>query len=161
MAERVILERPDPRLYETCAAVEAFDDSVRTLAQDLVDTLYATAGMALSAPQLGDLRQVLVMDHSGNQSAPEVYVNPVILARSAPGLVQESCLSLPGVEGTVLRHTRVRVRAQDERGASFERDLEGMPAVSLQHEMDHLEGTLFVDRLVWFSRLRRRLLGAA
>jgi len=161
VTERIILEQPDPRLYERSAAVERFDDKVRSLAADLVDTLYATAGVALSAPQLGELQKVLVMDHSGTQSAPEVYVNPTILERSAPGLVQESCLSLPGVEGTVVRHTRVRVRARDDRGVEFERDLEGMPAVSLQHEMDHFEGILFVDRLVWFSRLRRRLLGAA
>jgi peptide deformylase len=163
MSQSPILEYPDPRLQQPCAPVSDFDDSVGDLAGSLLDTLYATTGIALSAPQLGDLRQVLVVDMSADRSAPEVYVNPEILARKRPGLVEETCLSVPGIAGNVMRHTRIRVRARDARGEPFERDLEDMHAVALQHEMDHLAGVLFIERLSWLKRLRLRkqLAGAA
>ncbi len=156
MARQAILEYPDPRLRQRCAAVLSFDDALRQLVRDLLDTLHATSGIGLSAPQTGALRRVLVMDHSGNATAPEVYVNPMILARSAVGIVEESCLSVAGVTGNVVRATRVRVQAQDQTGTSFERDLEGMPAVCLQHEIDHLDGKLFIDRLMPWRRLMLR-----
>ena len=92
-------------------------------------------------------------DTSGERTDPQIYINPQILSRAAPGIVEESCLSLPGVVGNVIRRTRVRVHAQDRFGAEFERDLEGMDAVSLQHEIDHLDGKLFVDRLSPIRRL--------
>ena len=157
MPERPILEYPDPRLRERCAPVATFETALARLVDDLFDTLYATSGIGLSAPQLGALERVLVMDHSGSATAPEVYVNPELLQRAAIGLVEESCLSLPGVTGNVFRATRVRVRAQDPTGATFERDLDGMPAVCLQHEIDHLDGKLFVDRLMPWRRLLFRL----
>jgi len=155
--ERPILEYPDPRLRERSAPVASFDDTVARLVDDLFDTLYATSGIGLSAPQLGTLQRVLVMDHSGSATAPEVYVNPELLQRSATGSVEESCLSVPGITGSVFRPTRVRVRAHDRTGATFERDLEGMPAVCLQHEIDHLDGKLFIDRLMPWRRLLIRL----
>jgi len=155
--ERPILEYPDPRLRQRSAPVSIFDDDLGRLVGDLFDTLYATSGIGLSAPQLGTLQRVLIMDHSGSASAPEVYVNPELLQRAAIGIVEESCLSVPGVTGNVFRATRVRVRAQDQRGAAFERELEGMPAVCLQHEIDHLEGKLFIDRLMPWRRLLIRL----
>jgi peptide deformylase len=96
------------------------------------------------------------MDLSGNATAPQIFVNPEILASARPGLVEESCLSVPGVVGNVVRATQVRVRAQDRNGQTFEGDLEGMHAVCLQHETDHLDGRLFVDRLSWIRRLRAR-----
>ena len=157
MPQLPVLAYPDPRLAETSAPVSDFNHSVQELADNLLDTLYATTGIALSAPQLGDLRQVLVMDLSEDHSAPQIYVNPSILARRRPGLVEESCLSVPGVVGNVVRHTQIRVRASDVHGEIFERDLEGMYAVALQHEMDHLVGKLFLERLSWFRRLRLRL----
>lgn len=157
MAERPILEYPDPRLRERSAPVASFDATVDRLVDDLFDTLYATSGIGLSAPQLGALQRVLVMDHSGNATAPEVYINPELLQRAAIGIVEESCLSVPGVTGNVFRATRARVRAQDRTGAVFECDLEGMPAVCLQHEIDHLEGKLFIDRLMPWRRLLFRL----
>ena len=160
MSQRPILEYPDPRLRQRATPVTTFDDAVGRLVDDLFDTLYATSGIGLSAPQLGALQRVLIMDHSGNASAPEVYVNPELLQRSAIGLVEESCLSVPGVTGNVFRATRVKVRAQDQRGAAFERELEGMPAVCLQHEIDHLEGKLFIDRLMPWRRLLLRLRAA-
>lgn len=159
MAVRTILEHPDPRLRAVCAAVEVFDDGLRALADDLVETLHATSGLGLSAPQVGDLRRVLAMDHSADASAPRLFVNPVITRRAAWGLVEESCLSVPGIVGNVVRATRVRVRAQALSGEPFERDLDGMPAVCMQHEIDHLDGKLFIDRLNPLRRLQLRLKG--
>ena len=159
MARRSILEYPDPRLRQRSAPVEQFDDDLSCLIDDLIETLHATGGIGLAAPQVDDRRRVLVMDHSGNATAPDVLVNPVIVADATPGLVEESCLSLPGLEGNVIRATEVRVQAQDRHGATFQRDLSGMEAVCLQHEIDHLDGRLFLDRLPLLQRLRIRMAG--
>ena len=162
MARLEIIEFPDPRLRRQAARVTAFDESLNQLVDDLIETLSGTGSLALSAPQVGDLREVLVVDIPDDELRPRVYVNPEILGRSAWGLVEESCLSIPGIVGNVFRATQVRVRAQDRGGEVFERDLEGLNAVSLQHEMDHLAGKLFVDRLSVFRRLLlRRKLAAA
>jgi peptide deformylase len=153
MAVLAILEHPDGRLRQRSAAVTRFDGALGRLADDLLETLYDKGGIGLSAPQVGAEGRVAVMDLSGSAADPHVFVNPVILSRSAFGLVEESCLSVPGVVGSVFRATRVRVRAQDRGGQSFERDLDGMHAVCLQHEIDHLEGKLFIDRLWFWQRL--------
>jgi len=158
MPRRPILEYPDPRLRERSAPVTAFDAGLARLVEDLVETLHATpTGIGISAPQVGDLRQVLIMDLTESRTEPEVYINPEILSRSVPGLVEESCLSIPAVVGNVVRSTQLRVRAVDAEGRPFERDLEGMHAVCLQHEVDHLEGKLFIDRLPLLQRLRFRI----
>ncbi|MEQ8663842.1 MAG: peptide deformylase [Gammaproteobacteria bacterium] len=151
MARRPVLAYPDPRLCRPASVVEHFDASLAALADDLRDTLAATPGIALSAPQLGDLRQVVVIDVPADGVAPAFYVNPRILSRSAWGFVEESCLSVPGASGLVLRATRLRVAAQTLDGTPFACDLDGMHAVCLQHECDHLAGKLFVTRL-WFLR---------
>jgi peptide deformylase len=156
MALLPILQYPDPRLRLRAAPVAAFDADLARLIDDLLETLYATQGIGLAAPQTGDRRQVVVIDLSGSASAPQVYVNPEILVSAVPGLVEESCLSVPGVVGNVVRATQVRVRARDRSGQAFERDLDGMHAVCLQHEMDHLEGKLFVDYLSDLKRERIR-----
>jgi len=156
MAYLPIIEYPDPRLRERSEPVTIFDAELGQLVDDLIETLHATKAIGLSAPQANVFRQVLVTDLSGNASDPQVYINPEILAKSVPGLVEESCLSVPGVVGNVVRATQVRVRAQDRSGKMFESNLEGMHAVCVQHEMDHLVGKLFVDRLSWFRRLRLR-----
>jgi len=156
MPKRDILEYPDPRLSAPSAHVAVFDESVGRLAEDLLDTLYSTRAIALSAPQIDDRRAVLVMDLTEDRTAPQIYVNPQILSKKAWGFVEESCLSLPGVVGNVLRATEVRVRASDPDGAAFERDLSGMDAVCLQHEMDHLDGKLFIDRMSIFRRMSVR-----
>lgn len=158
MATRPILEYPDPRLRIPAEPVIEFDDSVDRLVDDLFDTLYATSGIALSAPQIGDPRQVLVADLSGDASAPEVYINPEIVASAMPGIVEESCLSVPGVQVKVVRATRIKVVASGRFGEGMERDLEGMSAVCIQHEMDHFEGKLLIDRM---SMLRRWWVQAA
>ncbi len=157
MARLEILEHPDPRLREKAQPVTVFDEELSRFIDDLFDTLYATGGMAFSAPQVGDGRRVLVMDLTKDRTDPQVYVNPEESLRSAWGLVEESCLSLPGVVGNVMRATKLRVKAQDRDGTVFERDLTDMAAVCLQHEMDHLDGTLFIDRLSFLGKLYLRL----
>ena len=147
-----VLEYPDPRLQEQSLPVEVFDDHLLQLADDLIDTLHASSAIGLSAAQVGVLRRVLVMDHSEDRSMPEVIVNPDIVYRSRLGLVEESCLSVPGVVTNVLRATEVCITGYDPHGNSFERELTGMPAVCLQHEMDHFDGKLLVDRINWFRR---------
>ena len=151
-----ILEYPDPRLRIPSTPVIEFDDDLHGLIDDLLDTLTASKAIGLAAPQVNDRRAVLVTDVSGVGADPRVYVNPEILLESTPGLVEESCLSLPGVVGNVIRATEVRVRSRDRHGEVFERELCGMDAVCLQHEMDHLAGRLLVDRLSLIERLRIR-----
>lgn len=156
MARREVLEYPDPRLRLTSKPVQAFDDALAGLVQDLFDTMYAGKAIGLSAPQLDVQQEVLVMDLSDDASAPQVFINPEIVDSARPGFVEESCLSVPGVVANVLRATRVRVRAKDVDGEPFERTLEDMAAVCLQHEMDHLVGKVLVDRLSRFRRWRLR-----
>jgi peptide deformylase len=161
MAVLPILEYPDPRLRLRGEPVAHFDASLSRLVDDLCDTLRASKGIGLAAPQVGDRRRVLVIDLSGGAEPPEVYVNPEIHERAVPGLVEESCLSVPGVVGNVVRATQLTASARDRDGTPFERRLEGMRAVCLQHELDHLEGRLFVDRLSLFRRIGLRLGAAA
>jgi peptide deformylase len=154
VAVREILEYPDPRLRLASGPVTDFGGDLADLVDDLIETLHAHPAIGLSAPQADDQRQVLVMDLSADKTAPEVYVNPEIVASARPGFVEESCLSVPGVAVNVLRATRVRVRALDPEGVAFERELADMHAVCLQHEMDHFDGKLLADRLNWFRRMR-------
>ncbi|TVR64137.1 MAG: peptide deformylase [Gemmatimonadales bacterium] len=151
-----ILQYPDPRLRLVSAPVDRFDQELLRRIDELFETLYATTGIGLSAPQVGDLRRIVVMDLSGSHSKPELYVNPEILSSDVMGLVEESCLSIPGVVGNVVRATKLRVRAVDRAGHPFERDLEGMHAVCMQHEVDHLDGKLFIDKLPMIRRLAIR-----
>lgn len=156
MSQRAIIEYPDPRLREPCEAVTAFDASLEELVNDLFDTLGTGSAIGLSAPQIGQLKQVLVVHVPDDDYGPRCYINPEILSTAGYGIVEESCVSVPGVVGNVIRHPQVDVRAWDVHGEAFETRLEGMHAVCLQHEMDHLQGKLFIDRLSWFRRLRIR-----
>ncbi|MGF1465576.1 MAG: peptide deformylase [Sandaracinaceae bacterium] len=156
MARLAVLEYPDPRLRQRSEPVGVFDADLGALVDDLVETLRGTTAIGLSAPQVGVLQAVLALDLSEERTSAEVYINPEILRRGAWGFVEESCLSVPGVVTNVIRATQVRVRAQNRHGETFERDLEGMRAVALQHEMDHLRGRLLVDRLWWLRRMRVR-----
>jgi peptide deformylase len=153
---RTVLEYPDRRLRLKAAPVRAFDADLQRLIDDLVETLRATKGLGLAAPQLGDPRRVLVTAGSRDGSDPQEYVNPEILEHSLPALVEEGCLSVPGVVGNLVRATRLRVRARDRTGALFEHDLVDMDAVCLQHEMDHLSGRLFIDRLPLLRQIRTK-----
>ena len=154
MTRLAILAHPDPRLRRRAEVVQVFDTALGRFIDDLCDTLHASGGIGLAAPQVGISQRVLVTDLSGRAQSPEVYVNPEILHAAVPALVEESCLSVPGFVGNVVRATRLTVRARDRDGVVFETELEDMRAVCLQHELDHLEGRLFVDRLPWWRRLQ-------
>jgi len=156
MARLRVLEYPDPRLRLHAQPVRVFDGALGDLVEDLFETLYADRAMGLAATQVGVHRQVIVVDVSGNGSDPQVFVNPVIEARSRMAQVEEGCLSVPQLQVMVRRATRLRVRAQDRHGQTFVRDCEDLLAVCVQHEMEHLEGRLLVDHLSLFQRIRLR-----
>ena len=154
MARRAIIEYPDKRLRMPARPVTAFDRNLMCCIDDLLETLYASRGIGLAANQIGLNLCVLAINVAGNGDQAQIFINPHILVRSQVGWVEESCLSLPGIVENVKRDTRVRVRTFDHAGIAYERDLEGTAAVCLQHEMDHLQGKLFVDRLSFFKRRR-------
>jgi peptide deformylase len=156
MTRLAILEYPDPRLRTRARPVRVFDQALERLVDDMFETMYEARGIGLAATQVDVHRQVVTIDVSSEKNRPEVFINPEILSCEVEGMVEESCLSLPGVKADVARAIQVRVRTQDRAGQSAERDLEGMLAVCLQHELDHLQGKLFVDRLSFFKRLRIR-----
>jgi peptide deformylase len=156
MTVRRVIAYPDPALRRESALVESFDRGLRILVDDLFDTLHESGGIGLCAPQIGDHRQVLVMNVPGTTGLPKLFVNPRIRLTGQACMVEESCLSVPGVVGNVRRVNGVSVKAQDITGASFEVGLDNLAAVCLQHEMDHLAGTLFIDRLPFHRRLAVR-----
>ncbi|MCC5860674.1 MAG: peptide deformylase [Gammaproteobacteria bacterium] len=156
MARRDVLLFPDPRLRLISQPVEDFDADLAQLADDLLETMYAEPAIGLSAPQVDVRRRLLVMDVSEKKTRPEVFVNPEVLASASMGWIEERCMSVPGRSGLVRRATEIKVRAQTLQGESFERRLKGLAAVCLLHELDHLDGRLFVDRLSWLGRLRFR-----
>jgi peptide deformylase len=151
-----ILEYPDPRLRTVALPVTVFDATLAQLIDDMLETLYASKAIGLAATQVDVHRQVVVLDVSGDASAPQVFINPQVLSQDTPAMVEEGCLSVPGVLDSVRRSARMRVQAQQRDGAMFDCRLEGLAAVCLQHEMDHLVGRLFVDRLSYLKRLRLR-----
>jgi len=159
MALRTILEFPDPRLRTRAQPVTQFDAALGTLIDDMLETMYAAPGIGLAATQLDVHRRVLVIDISKEHNDPVVLINPEILSREGEASSEEGCLSVPGIFEDVKRASKVRIRAQDRTGASFERDFEEVLAVCIQHEMDHLEGKLFVDYLsdLKRERIRKRL----
>ncbi len=159
MTQFAILEYPDPRLRKTAKPVEVVDDAVRQLAADLLETMYAAKGIGLAATQVDVHRRVLVIDISEERNQPLVFVNPEILSATGRGPGEEGCLSVPDIYDKVQRATHIRVRALGLDGRPFEMDADGMLAVCIQHEMDHLEGKLFVDYLSELKRtlIRRRL----
>jgi len=158
-AELKVLTYPDPYLRRVADPVDRFDEDLLGFVDALETTAAASDGLGLSANQVGDPRSVFVLRPTADPTAPRVYVNPEILERSSYGVVEESCLSIPGISGLVLRATQLRVRARDASGEPFECELEGMDAVSLQHEVDHLDGVLFIDRLSFIKRILLRLTG--
>lgn len=159
MTKLVILEYPDPRLRTKAAPVAVVDAAVRRLADDLLETMYASRGIGLAATQVDVHRRLVALDVSPEHNHPVVLINPQIVAREALQLCEEGCLSLPGIYANVERAQKIRVRAQGRDGAPFELDAEGLMAVCVQHEMDHLDGRLFVDYLSELKRqlIRRRL----
>ena len=154
MAKLTILEYPDPRLRTRAKPVAAVDDALRKVFDDMLETMYAAPGVGLAATQVDVHRRFMVIDISEEKDQPLVFVNPEILARDGEQNSEEGCLSVPTVFAKVSRAERIRVRALDRDGKAFELDAEGLLAVCIQHEMDHLDGKLFVDYL---SPLKREM----
>lgn len=159
MAMREILRYPDPRLHKVAAPVDVVDDAIRTLVADMAETMYAAPGIGLAATQVDVHLRVIVIDASEQRNELLVLINPEILAREGEQECEEGCLSVPGVYDKVMRAARVKVRALGVDGAAFEREFEGLQAVCVQHEMDHLEGKVFVEYLSRLkqSRIRAKL----
>ena len=154
MAKLNILEFPDPRLTTVASEVSVFDDDLKILIDDMVETMYAANGIGLAATQVNVHKRLLVMDISENQDKPRVYVNPRIMQQSGEQKCEEGCLSVPGIYASVKRAETVTIQAQDGDGEMFEETMDGLHAVCIQHEMDHLKGILFVDYL---SPLKRNM----
>jgi peptide deformylase len=150
-----ILRYPDPRLHTVAKPVAEVDARIRRLVDDMLETMYANDGVGLAATQVDVHERVIVMDTSDSRDQPRVLINPELIARSDE-MVQgeEGCLSVPQVYDKVARHARVTVRAQGRDGAVFEREVEGLEAVCVQHEMDHLVGKVFVEYLSPLKRDR-------
>ena len=157
MARLPIIEFPDPRLKKVCAPVTVFDARLGQLVADMAETMYAAPGIGLAANQVDVLQQVIVIDVSEAKDDLQVFINPQLLRRSDEEVMcEEGCLSVPGIYDQVQRAARVTVRAQDVDGVPFERDCDGMLAVCIQHEMDHLSGKVFVEYLSLLKQVRIR-----
>ena len=159
MARLKILEFPDPRLRKKAAPVEHVDAGLNTLIDDMFETMYAAPGIGLAATQVDVHRRFLVADVSADQSDPHVFINPVIVEKDGVTVTEEGCLSVPGYYEEVRRAEHIRVRHLDRNGAEQEEEFEGLLAVCIQHEIDHLDGKLFVDYLseAKRQRIRKRL----
>ncbi len=159
MARLNILHFPDPRLRKRALPVETVDESVRALVDDMLETMYAAPGIGLAATQVNVQKRVVVMDVSEEKNQPLVFINPMVLERTGETETDEGCLSVPGFYDTVRRAERVRISALDRDGEPFELDASGLLAVCIQHEIDHLDGKLFVDYLSMLKRdrIRRKL----
>jgi peptide deformylase len=156
MALLPILEFPDPRLRTRAAPVTEVDDALRQLIDDMLATMYAAPGIGLAATQVNVHKRVLVIDISQDRNQPLALINPEIVAREGFEETEEGCLSVPGVYDKVARAQKIRVRTLDRAGKQIELAAEGLLAVCIQHEMDHLEGKLFVDYLSELKRTRIR-----
>ncbi len=152
MSRMPILRYPDPRLYRKASPVERVDDSVKKLVDDMAETMYSAPGIGLAATQVDVHKRVIVIDTSEARDRLLVLINPEIVHREGTQLLEEGCLSLPGIYEPVERALTIRVRALDREGKAFEREATELLAVCIQHEIDHLEGKVFVDYL---SRLKR------
>ena len=158
MAKLAILEFPDPRLRIPATPVARVDDRIVQLVDDMIETMYAASGVGLAANQIDVQERVVVIDVSEDQTRPQVFINPEIEILDPEHLREydEGCLSVPGFYETVRRPERIRVRALDREGQPFEIEPEGLLAVCIQHEVDHLDGKLFVDYLSPLKRQRIR-----
>jgi peptide deformylase len=156
MAILDILYYPDPRLRNKAKPVEKVDDAIRQLVDDMFETMYEAPGIGLAATQANVPKRVLVIDISEEKTAALCLVNPEIVAREGEEQSEEGCLSVPGIYDTVTRSERVKVNALDRDGQSIELEADGLLAVCIQHEIDHLDGKLFVDYLSNLKRQRIR-----
>lgn len=156
MAILDILRYPDARLHKTATPVTVFDASLRNLVRDLAETMYAANGIGLAATQVDVHKEVIVIDVSEHRDSLVVLVNPEILDSSGVSDIEEGCLSVPGIYESVPRAERVRVRAYDQNGNPFTLEAQGLLAVCIQHEMDHLRGKVFVEYLSALKQQRIR-----
>ena len=154
MALLPILRYPDPRLHTRAAPVREVDDTVRKLIADMAETMYEAPGIGLAATQVNVHQRVVVIDVSEDNSALLALVNPEIISRSGEQVCEEGCLSVPGIYDKVTRAEQVRVRALNQKGETFELDAEGLLAVCIQHELDHLDGKVFVEYLSKLKQTR-------
>ena len=157
MAILSILEFPDPKLRTVAAPVTTVDDRVQKLTDDMLETMYDAPGIGLAATQVDVHERIIVIDISENKDQPLVFINPVVeILDENLGEYDEGCLSVPGFYETIRRPERIRVTAINRDGETFTHDLDGLLAICLQHEIDHLEGKLFVDYLSPLKRQRIR-----
>lgn len=155
MALLNILRYPDPRLHKVAQPVAQVDERIRRLVDDMLETMYEAQGIGLAATQVDVHERVIVIDVSDERDDPRVLINPELIAKSEEKIVwEEGCLSVPAIYDKVERHARVRVRALDRNGQPYEFDAEGLLAVCVQHEMDHLMGKVFVEYLSPLKRNR-------
>lgn len=154
MARLDILHYPDARLHTVAKPVQAVDARIRKLVDDMAETMYAANGIGLAATQVDVHERVIVIDISEARNEPRAFINPELVAQSGRVEGEEGCLSVPGIYDKVTRAERVTVRALDRDGQAFELDAEGLLAVCIQHEMDHLMGKVFVDYLSGLKRAR-------
>lgn len=152
MATLTILRYPDPRLHKIAAKVAHVDDEIHCLINDMAETMYAAPGVGLAATQVDRPLRIIVIDISETRDQLRVFINPERIAASGEADREEGCLSVPGVYEKVRRAERITVRALDAQGRPFTLEAEGLLAVCVQHEMDHLEGRIFVEKL---SRLKQ------
>lgn len=156
MSIRPILHFPDERLRIESQPVDQVDDTIRQLIDDMFETMYEAPGIGLAAPQVNVFQRVIVIDISEDKSAPLAFINPELLETRGVEQMEEGCLSVPGIYETVQRADWIRVRALDRNGEVFEKEVDGLEAVCIQHEIDHLDGKLFVDYLSTLKRQRIR-----
>jgi peptide deformylase len=158
MALRPILKYPDPRLRQIAARVPAVTDEIRQLVDDMAETMYAAPGVGLAANQVGVLLRVFVIDIADEDEPSDlrVFINPEVLEATGTQTWEEGCLSFPGVTEEIRRAEHVKVRALGRDGAPFELEADGLLAVAIQHENDHLNGIVMLDKL---NAMKRRLLG--
>lgn len=159
MALLPILRYPDPRLHIRAAPVPVVDDTIRKLVADMAETMYEAPGVGLAATQVNVHQRVVVIDVSEDKSALRVFINPEIVARDGEQTCEEGCLSVPGIYEKVTRAEHVRVKALDEKGQPFELEADGLLAVCIQHEIDHLDGKVFVEYLsnLKLNRIKAKL----
>jgi peptide deformylase len=158
MALLPILQHPDPRLRQKAAAVTQFDAALQQLIEDMFETMYDAPGVGLAATQVGIARRLAVMDCSEDKSKPQpmVIVNPEIVESAERCEMEEGCLSVVGYADKIQRFGRVKLRALDRHGQPFELEAEGLLAQAIQHEVDHLDGKLYIDHLSALKRERLR-----
>jgi peptide deformylase len=156
MAILNILRYPDARLHKVAAPVTVFDETLKRLVADMVETMYAAPGIGLAATQVDVHKRIIVVDVSERHDSLVVLVNPEILESTGESDIEEGCLSVPGIYELVPRAERVKVRAYDQNGNPFTLEAQGLLAVCIQHEMDHLQGKVFVEHLSQLKQQRIR-----